>query len=124
TGFSPGGGSFAQTDCTSLKRSCDACQDFPSAPIIDAQPGDGSPATPADAASHFSDPGLGSGGPCVSEPSDGTLIPQNWLRPRFRYAAASASQTLFELRLHTPRQTNGLVVYTTSKTWKMPKTNW
>jgi hypothetical protein len=124
TGFSPGGGSFAQTDCTSLKRSCDACQDFPSAPIIDAQPDDGSPATPADAASHFSDPGLGSGGPCVSEPSDGTLIPQNWLRPRFRYAAASASQTLFELRLHTPRQTNDLVVYTTSKTWKMPKTIW
>ena len=126
-GFSSGGGSgssFAQTDCTALKRPCDACQDFPSAPIIDTQPDDGSPPTPSDAPSRFSDPGLGAGGPCVSEPSDGALIPQNWLRPRFRYAPASASQTLFEIRVHTPRQTNDLVVYTTSKTWKMPKTVW
>ena len=126
-GFSSGGGSsgaFAQTDCSALKRPCDSCQDFPSAPLIDAKPDDGSPATPADAASHFTATGLGTGGPCVTEPSDGTLIPQNWLRPRFRYAPASANQTLFEIRLHTPRQANDLLVYTTSKTWKMPNAMW
>ena len=114
-------------DCSALRRPCDACEDFPSAPIIDAQPDDGSPATPADAASHFSDssnPASGSNGPCVTEPGDGALIPQNWLRPRFRYTPASSTQTLFEIRLHTQRQKNDLVVYTTSKTWKMPKPLW
>ncbi|HEX3772363.1 MAG TPA: hypothetical protein VHV30_15910 [Polyangiaceae bacterium] len=127
-----GGGSFggsssgasAMTDCSMLMRPCDSCTDFPAQPIIDTLPDDGSPATPSDAASHFTDSSLGSNGPCVSEPSDGALIPQNWLRPRFKYAPASASQTLFELRLHTPRQKNDLLVYTTSKTWKMPKTIW
>ncbi|HTB72630.1 MAG TPA: hypothetical protein VK762_05285 [Polyangiaceae bacterium] len=125
--FASGGGgegSLAIADCSALKRPCASCTDFPAAPIIDAQPDDGSPPTPQDAPSHFASTGLGSGGPCVTEPSDGTLLPQNWLRPRFRYAPASSSQTLFEIRLHTPRQQNDLLVYTTSKTWKMPKTVW
>jgi hypothetical protein len=117
-----GGNSF-NTDCTTLTHSCDSCADFPAAPIIDATPDDGSPPTPSDAPSHFSDPSLGSGGPCLVEPSAGTLIPQNWLRPRFRYVP-SGSQSLFEIRLHTKRQKNDLVVYTTSKTWKMPRTMW
>ncbi len=123
---SSGGGAdgVGTTDCSALKRPCSSCTDFPAAPIIDAQPDDGSPPTPQDAPSHFSNQGLGSSGPCVTEPSDGTLLPQNWLRPRFRYAPATASQTLFEIRLHTPRQQNDLLVYTTSKTWKMPKTIW
>jgi hypothetical protein len=112
------------SDCSALKRPCDSCEDFPAAPIIDAMPADGSPATPQDAPSHFSSTSLGSGGPCVTEPSDGTLIPQNWLRPRFRYAPAASSQTLFEIRLHTARQKNDMLVYTTSKTWKMPKNVW
>jgi hypothetical protein len=112
------------TDCSALTRPCSACSDFPSAPIIDPEPDDGSPATPQDAPAHFADPSLGPGAPCVTEPTDGTLIPQNWLRPRFRLVPASSSQTLFELRLHTARQKNDLLVYTTSKTWKMPKTMW
>jgi len=111
-------------DCSALKRPCDSCTDFPSAPVIDAMPDDGSPATPQDAATHFSASGLGSGGPCVTEPSDGTLIPQNWLRPRFHYKPSDSKQTLFEIRLHTPRQKNDLLVYTTSQTWKMPKDMW
>jgi hypothetical protein len=112
------------SDCSALKRPCDTCEDFPAAPIIDAMPADGSPATPQDAASHFSNTSLGSGGPCVTEPSDGTLIPQNWLRPRFRFSPGSSNQSLFEIRLHTARQKNDLLVYTTSKTWKMPKNIW
>src|SRR5882672_7582355 len=118
------GGGFNVSDCSTLARSCDSCQDFPAAPLIDASPDDGSPPTPMDAASHFADPGLGAGGPCLVEPSDGTLIPQNWLRPRFRYAPVSGSETLFEIRIHAQRQKNDLVVYTTSKTWKMPKPLW
>ncbi len=125
--FASGGGgegSLMPADCSALQRPCTSCEDFPAAPILDEQPDDGSPPTPQDAPSHFPSTGLGSGGPCVTEPSDGTLLPQNWLRPRFRYAPASSSQTLFEIRLHTPRQKNVLLVYTTSKTWKMPKTVW
>ncbi|HEX4446567.1 MAG TPA: hypothetical protein VH044_07525, partial [Polyangiaceae bacterium] len=122
--FGSGANGAGVTDCSALKRPCATCQDFPAAPIVDAMPDDGSPATPQDAASHFSDPGLASPGPCVTEPSDGTLIPQNWLRPRFAYKPADGHQTLFEIRLHTPRQQNDLLVYTTSKTWKMPKATW
>ncbi len=121
---SGGANGSGTTDCTALKRPCDTCEDFPAAPIIDAMPADGSPATPQDAPSHFTNTSLGAGGPCVTEPSDGTLIPQNWLRPRFHYAPAASSQTLFEIRLHTARQKNDLLVYTTSKTWKMPKNIW
>jgi hypothetical protein len=124
--FGDGGGfgSLNVTDCSTLMRRCDSCADFPAAPIVDPSPDDGSPPTPQDAASHFADPGLGSGGPCLLEPSSGTLMPQNWLRPRFRYVPASGSQTLFEIRIHAQRQRNDLVVYTTSKTWKMPKALW
>jgi hypothetical protein len=107
-----------------LTRPCASCTDFPSAPIVDATPDDGSPPPPANAASFFTAQGLGTGGPCLVEPSSGTLIPQNWLRPRFRYIPASASQTLFEIRLHAARQSRDLLVYTTSKTWKMPKAMW
>jgi hypothetical protein len=117
-------GGFGSSDCSALTRPCDSCQDFPAAPIIDAQPDDGSPATPQDAPSHFTDSSLGADGPCVIEPGDGALVPQNWLRPRFRYAPVGSNQTLFEIRLSTPRQKNDLLVYTTSKTWKMPKNLW
>ncbi len=109
--------------CAQTTRPCSKCTDFVASPIIDSSPDDGSPATPADAATHFSDPGSMSGGPCLVEPPDGTLIPQNWLRPRFRFVPATG-QNLFELRLHADRQINDLVVYTTSKTWKLPKSTW
>jgi hypothetical protein len=113
-----------QMSCTTLMRTCTSCTDFPAAAIVDAKPDDGSPPPPANAASFFTAQASNSGGPCLLEPSAGTLIPQNWLRPRFRYVPASASQNLFEIRLHTARQKNDLVVYTTSKTWRMPKTIW
>jgi len=99
------------------------CDDFPAAPIIDATPDDGSPPTPADAASHFTTPASPSGGPCVFEPGDGVLMPSNWLRPRFHYTP-STGQTLFQIKVHAPGQTNDLVAYTTSKTWKMPRSIW
>jgi hypothetical protein len=108
------------TACTRTTPACTSmCKDFPSGPVIDLHPGDGAPVTPADAASHFADPGSMSGGPCLVEPQDGTLIPQNWLRPRFRYKPAGG-QNLYEIRLHADSETDDYVVYTTSTTWKMP----
>jgi hypothetical protein len=61
-----------------------------------------------------------SGGPCLYEPAGGALFPNNWLRPRFMWTAASGLN-LFEIRLHSPKEANDLVVYTTQTKWTMPK---
>jgi hypothetical protein len=119
-----------------IAANCMPCDDFPAAPIIagpDApgpKPADaGAPAAtapvPANAADLFgpADRGSAATGPCLLEPEAGTLVPRNWLRPRFRMAPA-AGQNLFELRLTTTRQKNPLIVYTTSPSWTMPKPMW
>src|SRR5262245_37104665 len=84
------------------------CTDFPADPIIDAT-------APTNAPTIFGAAGGGNamGGPCLLEPVIGALFPNNWLRPRFRVAAASG-QDLFEIRLHAGNQANDLVVYTDS----------
>jgi hypothetical protein len=111
-------------NCTTLGRTCSSsCSDFPSAALIDPHPADGSAPPPPNAASFFAAADGSGSGPCIVEPSTGTLVPQNWVRPRFRVVPA-AGQDLFEIRLHTQRQTNDYVVYTTSKTWTMPKPIW
>jgi|HubBroStandDraft_2_1064218.scaffolds.fasta_scaffold09015_2 hypothetical protein len=118
------GGSGPMSSCAVTTRKCSSnCTDFPSAVVIDAMPDDGSPATPANAATYFSAADGSGPGPCLVEPTTGTLIPQNWVRPRFRVVPASG-QNLFEITLTTMRQANSYVIYTTSKTWKMPKTVW
>ena len=47
--------------------------------------------------------GAQSGGPCVLEPETGSLIPNNWLRPRFRFRPA-AGQSVFEIRMQVRNQ--------------------
>jgi hypothetical protein len=118
-----GGGTTGGT-CTTLQRGCSAnCTDFPSAPVLDTQPDDGSPPPPSSAATYFAGAEGSGASPCLVEPATGTLIPQNWLRPRVRFVPA-AGQNLFEIRFHTQRQANDYVVHTTSKTWKMPRAVW
>jgi WD40-like Beta Propeller Repeat len=97
--------------------------DFPAAPILDMPAGGA--ATPADAATLFGDAGSGdaTGGPCMVEPSPGTLYPNNWLRPRFRWSAPQG-QNLFEIRITSTNEINDLVVYTTATSWKMPADMW
>lgn len=90
------------------------CTDFPTAPIIDGSANGGSASTIFGAAGS----GNSSGGPCIFEPQNGTLFPNNWLRPRFSWAAPSG-QSLFELRVHADNQANDLVVYTTNTSWTM-----
>jgi hypothetical protein len=109
------------TSCTQTAPACTSmCADFPANPVIDVHPDDATAApAPADAASHFASAGSTSGGPCIVEPQDGTLIPQNWLRPRVHFKPA-AGQNLFEIRLHADSEANDYVVYTTSTTWKVP----
>jgi hypothetical protein len=98
-------------------RSCGVgeCADFPADPIKDGP-------VPDDAPTRFgSSPPTGSG-LCIVEPQDNALFPANWVRPRFRVTAPGMS--LFEIRLHTDREKNDLVVYTTNNVWTMPKEIW
>jgi hypothetical protein len=91
------------------------CTDFKADPVII------SPA-PANAATIFGSAGSGSpGGPCLLEPQDNSLFPNNWLRPRFRF---TAGQGLYEIRLHASNQANDQVIYTTDTTWTMEKMMW
>jgi Tol biopolymer transport system component len=91
--------------------------DFPT-PVLDGT-------APTNSATLFgpTTQGATSGGPCLVEPENNALYPQNWLRPRFRWTAANG-ENLFELRLHVANQLSDLVVYTTNMSWTMPKTMW
>ena len=64
-----------------------------------------------------------SGGPCLLEPQDGTLLPNNWLRPRFSWTS-TGNGDLYELHVTAPNQNPDLVVYTDKTSWTMPKTMW
>jgi hypothetical protein len=92
-------------------------KDFP-APIFDGT-------APANAATLFGSTtqGAAAGGPCIVEPENDVLYPQDWLRPRFRWNAA-AGENLFEMRLHVKNQIDDLVVYTTNTSWTMPLAMW
>ncbi|MES1205098.1 MAG: hypothetical protein ABUS79_04100 [Pseudomonadota bacterium] len=90
------------------------CRDFPADPIVTA-------GVPANAPSRFA--GAGSGpGPCITEPEEGTLLPNNWLRPRVKVSAPAGA--LLQIRFHSSKQANDLVVYTTSDVWTMDKAIW
>jgi hypothetical protein len=95
------------------------CIDFKPAPIMEGSP-------PANAATIFGPAGSGSsGGPCMLEPQDNSLFPNNWLRPRFRFTTSfAAGQGLYEIRLHAANQQDDQVVYTTETTWTMKKELW
>jgi hypothetical protein len=92
--------------------------DFPPTPVIDTN-------TPASAPMLFGPAGSGaaSGGPCLTEPPIGALLPQNFVRPRFDFNPVGG-QNIFELRLHTAAEANDLVVYTTQTSWTMPSAMW
>lgn len=113
TGGKGGSGSDKAFDACAAK----PCEDFPAAPLSDN--------APANAADLFGPKGAGTqgAGPCLVEPEPGTLMPSNWIRPRFRWMPM-AGQTLFELRIHSDRQKNDLVVHTTSTSWTMPAKAW
>jgi hypothetical protein len=102
-------------------------QDFPATPILDGD-------VPPNAAALFGAAQFaGAGGPCLMEPEVGSMLPKNWLRPRFRWIAANAlgdggasgpAQDIYELRVHAENQVNDLVVYTKNAAWTMPKEMW
>src|SRR3954465_3683600 len=95
-----------------------ACDDFAGGPF--GPEGASGPAPPG-APPIFANAGSGSGGPCLLEPQDGTLLPNNWLRPRFSWTGTG---DLYELRVSGGNQSDDLVVYTDKTSWTMPAAMW
>jgi len=105
----------------------------PDAPTEDALPGRAHPdifpqqpvieqSAPADAAAAFGSPATAD--PlCLTEPPDGALFPQNWLRARFSWMPV-AGASVYQLRVHAEGQQNDLVVYTADPSWTMRKEWW
>jgi hypothetical protein len=106
---------------TSGDAGCTACTDFPAMPLNDpAGTVSGDPTTlfPGDGGT-----GTTTGGPCLSEPANGSLYPYNWLRPRILWASAT-TQNVFEVRISAPGEVNDYVVYTTNNYWALDKPTW
>jgi hypothetical protein len=92
---------------------CVACTHFPAEPVFEDGLG-------AAAQALFAQAPTGAG-PCIVEPRDGMLIPANMLRPRVRFTGPG---NVFQITLHTPREVNDLVVYTTRNPWLIPPAVW
>jgi len=91
--------------------------DFPTAPIV-------APSAPADAAALFDGtPARSDGALCVTSPAPGTLMPRNWLRPRFDYTAG-AGENLFEITLAVEGFAHPLRVFTAETTHALDGDLW
>ncbi|MGD0678081.1 MAG: hypothetical protein ABSC94_21930 [Polyangiaceae bacterium] len=102
-------GTMAAGSCVSTRACTSACTDFSTTPILDGT------------ATQFTASTSTTGGPCLVEPGDGALLPNNWVRPRFRWTGGTAP---FELTIHSGREANDLVVYTSNSEWTLPATTW
>jgi hypothetical protein len=89
------------------------CTDFPKEPIFDL-------GVSSDVPGRFPLPSTVSG-PCVTEPEDGALFPNNWLRPRVR---VPGSTDVLKITIQAPNQANDLVAYTNGESWALPKDVW
>jgi WD40-like Beta Propeller Repeat len=89
------------------------CTDFPRDPYFDV-------GVSHDVTGMFGTPSAGPG-PCVTEPEDGALFPNNWLRPRVRVPGSTG---VLKITFHSDKQANDLVAYTTGESWAMPKDVW
>jgi hypothetical protein len=89
------------------------CKDFPTDPIFDV-------GVSHDVAGMFGSSSSGAG-PCVTEPEDGALFPNNWLRPRVRVPGSTGA---LKITFHADMEANDLVAYTTSESWALPKDIW
>jgi hypothetical protein len=88
------------------------CTDFPATPIIGV-------GVSADAPGRFGAPS--GSGPCVTEPENETLFPNNWLRPRVRVPGNTG---VMKITFHAEKEANDLVAYANGETWAMPKEIW
>jgi hypothetical protein len=91
--------------------------DFPAAPVLD-------PSAPANAQALFDGTAARTGGaPCITSPIPGTLMPRNWLRPRFDLAPA-AGENLFEIDLSVAGFAHNLRVFTANPSYALDFALW
>ena len=62
-------------------------------------------------------------GPCVTEPEDGALFPNNWLPPRIHVPGYSSSGFL-KITFHAEMESTDLVAYSQGDSWALPKPIW
>ena len=60
-------------------------------------------------------------GPCISEPEDGSLFPNNWLPPRIRVAGNTG---YLKITFHADMESTDLVAYAMGDNWALPKSVW
>ncbi len=60
-------------------------------------------------------------GPCVTEPEDGSLFPNNWLSPRVRVPGNSG---YLKITFHADMESTDLVAYAQGDNWALPKPIW
>jgi hypothetical protein len=91
--------------------------DFPAAPIfVD-------PTIPSNAPSLFGSDGPSGTAPCITSPESSTLMPRNWLRPRFDYLP-SRSENLFEVTVTVSGFAHALRAYTRDRSYTFDRDLW
>lgn len=91
--------------------------DFPADPLVEG-------GLPGDIVDLFAGANeVATGGPCVSEPTLGALVPRNWTPLLFEWSTPP-DQNVFELRLAIDNQENDLVVYTTDLSYVVDAVMW
>jgi len=92
--------------------------DFPPGPIL------GTPTTPTNAPTLFGGTPGNNAGPCIVSPQDGTLMPQNWLRPRFEWNMNTGQKNLTEIVLTVARFATPLKIYTYGINYSLDSALW
>ena len=91
--------------------------DFPTDPIfVD-------PTIPPSAPSLFASDGPAGSAPCITSPEPSTLMPRNWLRPRFDYLP-SRGENLFEVTVTVPGFAHALRAYTRDRRYTLDRDLW
>jgi hypothetical protein len=91
--------------------------DFPVDPIVV------DPSIPQNAPTLFGGPGRPGSAPCITSPVPSTLMPRNWLRPRFDYQPAG-SENLFEVTVTVPGFSHTLRAYTRDRSYTLDSDLW
>ena len=60
-------------------------------------------------------------GPCVTEPEDGSLFPDNWLAPRVHVPGNAG---YLKITFHSDMESTDLVAYAQGDSWALPKPIW
>jgi hypothetical protein len=112
-GSNGSGGTITPTGCNGKCTDFEPTSDNPN-PIIQV-------GVPGDIATMFGTPS--GNGPCVTEPEDGSLFPNNWLQPRVHVNNYSSSGYL-KITFHADMESTDLIAYTQGDSWELPKTIW